>query len=519
MREVSFGVKTRFGSNLWSATVLFSSLIAISAADFFSPAACSEASRYSIQCSALSDLIPAKVFYPSSTTYIASISSYFTQQSRLAPACIVTPSSTLEVALIAKTLKSIHDFDPDRSLFSIRSGGHFLVAGGANNNGGVTIDLRSIKSIDISKDTKIVSVGSGSLWKNIYAKLDPMNMTVSGGRVSGIGVGGYLTGGGISFLSPEHGWACDGVVGLEVVLADGQIVYASRNTHSDLFVALKGGSNNFGIVTRFDLELIKLGNFYGGTILYPISTLPQQLKAFSAFMDPSTFDKKATMIQAIAFDKASNIMAISNTIQYTLPVVDAPAIKSFTSIQPQLINTMRISNMSDFVSAQDSVQPLDTRVIYATTVFYPTLALLTKVCDLFMQTFDQVQNVAGITHALVIQRLPSTIPGKQNSLGLGPDAGYLVQLSLSTSWSNKSDDHLIDDMAKRLLGDIGVVTKAANAYDDFKYLNYAASWQDPFASYGFANLENLWKVSRKYDPTGLFQTGVPGGFKLKPTSG
>lgn len=108
-----------------------------------------------------------------------------------------------------------------------------------------------------------------------------------------------------------------------------------------------------------------------------------------------------------------------------------------------------------------------------------------------MQTFDQVQNVAGITHALVMQRLPSTIPGKQNSLGLGPDVGYLVQVSLSTSWNNKSDDDVIDEMAKKLLEDIEAATEAAHAYKDYKYLNYAANWQDPFASYGVASLQNF----------------------------
>jgi hypothetical protein len=50
--------------------------------------------------------------------------------------------------------------------------------------------------------------------------------------------------------------------------------------------------------------------------------------------------------------------------------------------------------------------------------------------------------------------------------------------------------------------------------DPYLYLNYAASWQDPINSYGPASVANLQAVSRKYDPSGVFQKQVPGGFKL-----
>lgn len=42
----------------------------------------------------------------------------------------------------------------------------------------------------------------------------------------------------------------------KVVLGNGTIAIANLNEHSDLFWALKGGGPNFGIVTRFDLEVI-----------------------------------------------------------------------------------------------------------------------------------------------------------------------------------------------------------------------------------------------------------------------
>ena len=67
-----------------------------------------------------------------------------------------------------------------------------------------------------------------------------------------------------------------------------------------------------------------------------------------------------------------------------------------------------------------------------------------------------------------------------------------------------------------LLGQIETATKAAGVFNAFKYLNYAAGSQDPISGYGAASKSNLQSVSKKYDPSGFFQTGVPGGFKLFP---
>lgn len=48
----------------------------------------------------------------------------------------------------------------------------------------------------------------------------------------------------------------------------------------------------------------------------------------------------------------------------------------------------------------------------------------------------------------------------------------------------------------------------------YKYLNYAFDFQDPIGSYGAKNKQFLQEVSKRVDPDGVFQQGVPGGFKL-----
>lgn len=79
------------------------------------------------------------------------------------------------------------------------------------------------------------------------------------------GVPGLLLAGGVHFYGNRIGWACDNVVNYEVVLADGSLVEANNTHHPDPFWALKGGSSNFGLVTRFDIKTVTSLKVWGGT--------------------------------------------------------------------------------------------------------------------------------------------------------------------------------------------------------------------------------------------------------------
>lgn len=164
--------------------------------------------------------------------------------------------------------------------------------------------------------------------------------------------------GGVSYLSRRHGWACDSVHGYEVILGSGEIVYATaENEHHDLWLALKGGSNNFGIVTRFDLITYPQPMMWGGTILfeYSSSLLDVQAEAYSAFMDPSNFDDAATMF--VAFFYLNGAWIGGNVLFYTEPVDNPPVFRNFTSIPRPVANTLRLTKVSDVATEQPSTRP------------------------------------------------------------------------------------------------------------------------------------------------------------------
>lgn len=99
-------------------------------------------------------------------------------------------------------------------------------------------------------------------------------------------------------------------------------------------------------------------------------------------------------------------------------------------------------------------------------------------------------------------------------MGLGPDDGDLVVCLLMVQWSNAADDEVLERTGRRLLDELYADTTRFGVANKYVFLNYAAPHQDPIASYGEGNVMRMREASRKYDPEGVFQKHVPGGFKI-----
>ena len=122
-------------------------------------------------------------------------------------------------------------------------------------------------------------------------------------------------------------------------------------------MALKGGGNNFGIVTRFDLQAFPQGDFWGGSILYDDSASPGLLKAFSGLDQSTGFDQYAALILSFSYVQSTNFFVASANIEYTKPEVNPATFQPFTNLKPQLSNSMRISNQTDFTTEFIQFQP------------------------------------------------------------------------------------------------------------------------------------------------------------------
>lgn len=113
------------------------------------------------------------------------------------PSCIVSPQNSQDVAasirVLGSRLSAVSHLP--RCQFAIRGGGHTPWAGSANINSGMTIDLSAMNTVSVNPSRTIVSAGPGNKWIDVYTHLDPLGLSVTGGRVSDIGVAGLTTGG------------------------------------------------------------------------------------------------------------------------------------------------------------------------------------------------------------------------------------------------------------------------------------------------------------------------------------
>jgi len=168
------------------------------------------------------------------------------------PACIARCTGVADVVAAVRFARD-HDLE-----IAVRGGGH-NVAGTAVCDDGVVIDLSAMRAVWIDPAGRTAQVQGGALWGDVDRETQAHGLATTGGIVGHTGVAGLTLGGGIGFLMRKHGLAVDNLLAAEVVTAEGNIVRASADEHSDLFWALRGGGGNFGVVTAFRFALHPLG--------------------------------------------------------------------------------------------------------------------------------------------------------------------------------------------------------------------------------------------------------------------
>ncbi|KAF5361187.1 hypothetical protein D9758_009049 [Tetrapyrgos nigripes] len=273
------------------------------------------------------------------------------------PTCVVLPRTSNDVQI---TMAAIYQYD---SKFSVQAGGHSAPKGWNNVDHGVLISFEHMRNIsyDSIKDTIVME--PGIRWGESVTLLESQGVAPVGGRVDDVGTG-LLLGGGISFLSPAHGFAADNFVELDVVLVDGTLVTATEtNEFSDLFRALKGGANRFGIVTRYEVRAIHTGTaddktWFGGLIQYPPSSFEALAKAISNYTLYATDPNAAILLYFAHFlqpDDTVQSFAIAS-IFYNGTSLPSSVFGEFLSI-PALQTNLSPMSYPEIASSLSEPQP------------------------------------------------------------------------------------------------------------------------------------------------------------------
>ncbi|MBA2280926.1 MAG: FAD-binding oxidoreductase [Acidimicrobiia bacterium] len=402
------------------------------------------------------------------------------------PAVIARATSTDDVAVALALARRLG------LELSVRGGGH-NVAGRAVTDGGVMVDLSTMKRIDVDSQRRTVTAEGGVTWAEMDQATHEHGLVVPGGVVSSTGIGGLTLGGGLGWTQGRFGLSIDNLLAAEVVTADGTVIVASDEDHADLFWALRGGGGNFGVVTRFTYRAHPLTTVLGGLVAYPADEAAQVLATYRD-------------VTASAPDELSVQVGLLHTPDDAhAPIIAVPLCHCG----------------DDEAAAEADIEPLR----HAGTVLaddigripYPAMNAATDplfprgTLNYWKQAF--VDEVSGGLIDVLIDAF-ATCPSPMSALVIEPLHGAAARVPIDATafpyrregyavllcgqWQDPADNEANISWVR------DTFVALAPLVSDRRYVNYMGDGDSARAAYG-PQYDRLVDVKRRYDPDNLFR--------------
>ena len=101
-----------------------------------------------------------------------------------------------------------------------RSGGHSY-AGYSTLSGGLVLDLRNLRAINVDVRHRKATIGAGAQLIDVYAALAARGLTIPAGSCPSVGIAGHALGGGMGLAGRRFGLTADNLLSAQIVTADG----------------------------------------------------------------------------------------------------------------------------------------------------------------------------------------------------------------------------------------------------------------------------------------------------------
>lgn len=327
-------------------------------------------------------------------------------------------------------------------------------------------------------------------------------------------------------MSAQYGWAASQVLEFEIVFANGTIGHVTKD-YPDLFTALKGGGNNFGIVTNYKLQAHPQGNIWGGNLVYARTPAKDKklLKAVRDFTEYNTDPKAAVIVTA----ERTNVNLVDSWIIFLF--YDGPSppegkFANFTDANP-ILDTTRERTYADLMALSNWVVLKGVVVDIATeTIPLPSAANEEAVMEALHAHWRNVSDTTllelGIVASIAWQPFPKAIAREARKrspdlIDADDDVDRIIIEMNYAFVSQLSYDRMADTMEttytgvrERVLGwqQQGLLPEAYLPV----FMNYGFYRQDYFGRLKPESRALAKAVSDDVDPQGLFQTRT-GGWK------
>lgn len=379
---------------------------------------------------------------------------------------------------------------------AVQSSGHGLARPLA---GGLLISTRRLTGLRIDPAARTVRAQAGTRFAEVITAAAAHGLAPLNGSAPGVGVAGYTLGGGLGLLARTYGYAADHVRALDVVTADGTARHVTPDNEPDLFWALRGGRDNFGVVTALEMDLMPVPRVYGGGLYFPASAAV--LDAWRAWTT-TVPDELTSSIALIPFPDVPGVPEplrgrhIAHIrVAHTGTAADGERLVApLRAFGPALIDTL--GDMPYERSASIYSDPADPHAYRGGNALLRDLdaAACATIVDLAGPSAP-VPCVVQIRHLGGALARP---PARPSAVGFR-DAGYLLSVLSGVGDDGPARAAAVHNTLLDALADRGTG----------RFLNYlyGTGTDDVAALYEPATYDRLRTLKRRHDPAGLFRTG------------
>jgi hypothetical protein len=240
---------------------------------------------------------------------------------------------------------------------SVRGGGHN--ASGKAVGEGLMIDLSPMKGVRIDPRRRTARAEAGLTLAELDRDCQRFGLATPLGVVSATGIAGLTLGGGLGWLGGKHGLACDNVLSVDIVTADGALLTVSPAEHPELFWAVRGGGGNFGVVTSFEYRLHEVGPVLGGAVAWPLFQAKRVLRFYDEFAHACPDELSANARFGITED-GTPFLGVGIAWIGALDVGER-LLKPLRSLESPMVDAIRPMAFVDLQRASDAVYPFGRR--------------------------------------------------------------------------------------------------------------------------------------------------------------
>ena len=418
------------------------------------------------------------------------------------PAMVAVPDSVSDVQRIIEICAK------KELRLTTKAGGH-SAAGYCLNTGGVVMDLRRLNSISLDRVSGVLRAGLGCRWQQVYDYLQTgrTGRIPVGGGCPGVGLAGFLLGGGFSFVSRSYGLGCDNIKSLSLVTADSKLHVLTPNGSAgkDLFWACcGGGGGNFGVAIEVEIQtqLPKDETMLMGEITFPLYRLAELLEFYNTWSQQ--LPPEMAVYGRIAMVSDARFGGERSWSLLFTPVFNGQFEAGVKLLAPLIVQNpvrvdlhrMMIYEWEHYIGTRTTVAG---RSAYMRSLVVPTGGLNANAARVLMkyfalcpspETFMVWTQVGGE----IAERKPEITAFAHR------DAAFVPELKAIWETSKPEDIRKNVEWAFDFYEELADATGATGAY--VNYIDPLLSdWK---AKYYGANAARLAKLKEKHDPKGLF---------------